>query len=218
MVLQMAAGTLKHSTNQFIALGMVQKEAWNIARSSAPCRILISEEFHQNLRQLAQIFIKYRIVPNTEPVFGYTGRTYWLVGMNYYRAQSLLDDIFALDPENLEALAKWHDKKQSQKNEKKGILANELIKTVSALPFDYQALTAGGNTQYLVDVPDAADEDDTTEKQTKPTPPRSGRRSIVGGNPRSISYQTAGAGHNQDELEEEKVISRILATEVLESD
>ena len=64
----MAAGTLKFSTSQFFPIGPVQKEAWAIACSSAPCRILISEEFHQNLRQLAQVFIRYRILPNLAPV------------------------------------------------------------------------------------------------------------------------------------------------------
>ena len=178
----MAAGTLKYSTSQFFPIGPVQKEAWAIARSSAPCRILISEEFHQNLRQLAQVFIRYRILPNAAPVgwedissliiatinrwlkqmgmklfsptlkvFGYKGKTYWLVGMNVYRAQSLLDDIFLLDPENLEALQRWYDTKGEKKPFKKGVLENEEIAVVTPLPFDYAAMTAGG-AQYQVDL------------------------------------------------------------------
>ena len=87
----------------------------------------------------------------TLKVFGYKGKTYWLVGMNVYRAQSLLDDIFLLDPENLEALQRWYDAKGEKKPFKKGILENEEIAVVTPLPFDYAAMTAGG-AQYQVDL------------------------------------------------------------------
>ncbi|OWA54996.1 putative Receptor-type guanylate cyclase gcy-19 [Hypsibius exemplaris] len=117
---KMAAGTLKYSTSQFFPIGPVQKEAWAIARSSAPCRILISEEFPES-PSLGEVFI--------QP----------------------LDDIFLLDPENIEALARWYAKRGEKKADEKGHPGDEQVQVVARCRSTYAAMTAGG-TQYQVDL------------------------------------------------------------------
>lgn len=71
--------------------------------------------------------------------------------MNFYKSQSLLDEILHLDPDILEAEEKLRVLKGRPKPvHPKGSLDIDLISVVSALPFDYQAMNSGGN-EYIID-------------------------------------------------------------------
>ncbi|XP_055336438.1 uncharacterized protein LOC129586934 isoform X2 [Paramacrobiotus metropolitanus] len=88
-----AAGCVDYAAAHYVLFGELMKIAFNIERTSEPYRVLISEDFNDKLRQLAKVYVKYKVVESSRTVRGYDKKTFWLIGSNVYDQQYLLDDI-----------------------------------------------------------------------------------------------------------------------------
>ncbi|GAU94321.1 hypothetical protein RvY_06115-2 [Ramazzottius varieornatus] len=88
-----SAGCLDYSAPHYVLFGDLMKTAYLIETASRPYRILVSEDFNDQLKKLAKVYVRYRVIEASHPVRGYDKRTFWLIGSNYFEQQYLLDDI-----------------------------------------------------------------------------------------------------------------------------